>query len=451
MAVAAATSPSTRALARRLFATLAVATLLLTTFLIAQPNRAGAADYPGLAEIQAAKAAVEDAKSDVAELDAAIIGLEEAAHQADAAARLAADEYAAAQAASDLAQQELATAIERSADAEAALERARADLGEIAMEAYRQGGNFGSLEAIMSADGFEDVIIRSEAIDRASVHADDTVQRVKAAELVAQTMREYAEQAALDAQEAADAAAQALAAAQEAQRNAEDALAQAQQTREAAIARLAELRNTSADLERQRQAGLQAERLKAEQELWEKLQREQQQGGSGGNPGGGSAGPGPDPAPGGGNPGGGNPGGGAQPSDPPPASNTGGWKSTAAQGQTAVNHALTLMGSPYQAGGEGPAYDCSGLTKVSWGVAGYYLPHSSKAQYAAVTKISYSELRPGDLIFWGTGRDANKIYHVAIYIGNGMVAEATVPGSPAKTRVYNNWAVGDLMPYAGRV
>jgi cell wall-associated NlpC family hydrolase len=116
-----------------------------------------------------------------------------------------------------------------------------------------------------------------------------------------------------------------------------------------------------------------------------------------------------------------------------------------------VSKALSLMGSPYQSGGEGPGYDCSGLTKVSWATAGFYLPHSSRSQYAAVAKISYGELRPGDLIFWGTGRDATKIYHVAIYIGGGVIAEATVPGSPAKTRPYNNWAVGDLMPFAGRV
>jgi cell wall-associated NlpC family hydrolase len=303
--------------------------------------------------------------------------------------------------------------------AQDALDDARADLAQVAMEAYRAGGGFGSLEAILSADGFDDVIVRSEAIDRASVQADDTVQRVKAAELVAQTMREYAERAAETAAQAANDAATALAAAEEAQRHAAEALAEAETTRTAAIERLAQLRKSSADLERQRQAGLLAERKAAEQAQWE---QEQGQPGTGGG-GGGST----------------------QPSE------SGSWKSSAAQGQVAVNHALTLMGSPYQSGGEGPAYDCSGLTKVSWGVAGFYLPHSSRSQYAAVAKVSYSELRPGDLIFWGTSRDPGRIYHVAIYIGGGRVAEASTHGVPAKIRVYNNWAVNDLMPYAGRV
>lgn len=445
--------PRPARLARRVAATLSVVALAVTSFLFAQPQLAGAADYPGLAEIEAARRAVADAKADVAQLDAAIVELEQAAHAADAAARLAADEYAQAKSIADLAQRELEAATERAAEAAAALEEARADLAEIAMEAYRQGGSFGSMEAIMSADGFDDVIIRSEAIDRAAVHADDTVQRVKAAELVAQTMQEYAEKAAEDAAKAAQEAAVALAAAQEAQRNAEQALRDAEETREAAIERLAQLRKTTAALERQRQAGLQAERQAAEQALWEKLQQEAaQQGGNGGSGGssGGSGGSSGGGSGGGGNAGGGS-GGGSTPPPPPPSEPTGAWKSTAAQGQAAANFALTLMGAPYQAGGEGPAYDCSGLTKVSWASAGYYLPHSSKAQYAAVTKISYSELRPGDLIFWGTGRDPNQIYHVAIYIGNGIVAEASVPGVPAKTRVYNNWAVADMMPYAGRV
>jgi cell wall-associated NlpC family hydrolase len=410
----------------RALAVIAATAIALTTVTLSNSHVAGAADYPGLAEIQAAKAAVADARAGVAQLDAAIVELEAAAHAADVAARVAADEYAQAKATSDLAEQELQAASKRAVEAQAALDDARADLAQIAMEAYRAGGSFGSFEAIMSADGFDDVVVRSEAIDRASVHADDTVQRVKAAELVAQTMREYAERAAKQAADAAAAAAAALAAAEEAQRNAAAALAEAQATREEALARLAELRRTSIALERERQRGLTAEREAAEQALWEQSQG----GGSGGSSSsGGSSGGGGSSTP----------------------ETSGSWKSSAAQGQTAVNHALTLMGTPYVAGGEGPGYDCSGLTKVSWGVAGFYLPHSSRSQYAAVAKVSYSELRPGDLIFWGTGRDASKIYHVAIYIGGGKVAEASTYGVPAKTRVYNNWAVGDLMPYAGRV
>ena len=38
------------------------------------------------------------------------------------------------------------------------------------------------------------------------------------------------------------------------------------------------------------------------------------------------------------------------------------------------------------------------------------------------TKISVSEVKPGDLIFYGSGRSIN---HVAMYIGNGQVVHAS--------------------------
>ena len=48
------------------------------------------------------------------------------------------------------------------------------------------------------------------------------------------------------------------------------------------------------------------------------------------------------------------------------------------------------------------------------------LPHSSKAQANCGTKVSLSELQPGDLVFYG----GNNIHHVAMYIGNGQVVHA---------------------------
>ncbi len=88
------------------------------------------------------------------------------------------------------------------------------------------------------------------------------------------------------------------------------------------------------------------------------------------------------------------------------------------------------MGSPYQLGGNGPAYDCSGITYAAWRSQGVTLPRSSRTQYAAVAHVPLSQMRPGDLVFYGTNRSPSAIYHVAMYIGNGMVAEATAPGEP---------------------
>jgi cell wall-associated NlpC family hydrolase len=56
--------------------------------------------------------------------------------------------------------------------------------------------------------------------------------------------------------------------------------------------------------------------------------------------------------------------------------------------------------------------------------AGVYLPHSSGAQYGSGRHVSRSELRPGDLVFFGS-----PIHHVGIYVGGGQMIEAPHTGA----------------------
>ena len=107
------------------------------------------------------------------------------------------------------------------------------------------------------------------------------------------------------------------------------------------------------------------------------------------------------------------------------------------------------LGLPYRWGGAGPAsYDCSGLTMRAWAQAGVYLPHSSRLQYAQGAKISYSSLRPGDLIFYATNTaNPATIHHVTMYIGGGMMIEAPYTG--ANVRIVPVRRTGS-MPYAAR-
>lgn len=89
-----------------------------------------------------------------------------------------------------------------------------------------------------------------------------------------------------------------------------------------------------------------------------------------------------------------------------------------------VNYALQFVGNRYVWGGESltKGVDCSGFTMKIYQRYGIYLPHSSRAQPNHGTKIDRSDIRPGDLIFYGNGRSIN---HVAIYIGNGQVVHAS--------------------------
>jgi peptidoglycan DL-endopeptidase CwlO len=111
----------------------------------------------------------------------------------------------------------------------------------------------------------------------------------------------------------------------------------------------------------------------------------------------------------------------------------------------AVSFAMDQLGDSYVWGAAGPdAWDCSGLTSVAWGSAGHYLPHYSVAQYYATTPISYSALRPGDLIFWSSNGAPSGIFHVAMYIGNGQMVHAANPSDPVKVSSVWYWESPDF-------
>jgi cell wall-associated NlpC family hydrolase/tetrahydromethanopterin S-methyltransferase subunit G len=94
----------------------------------------------------------------------------------------------------------------------------------------------------------------------------------------------------------------------------------------------------------------------------------------------------------------------------------------------AVKTALEQVGDPYVWAAAGPdAFDCSGLTMYAWAAAGVSLPHSSAMQYDATTRVSTSDLQPGDLLFY-----YSPIHHVAMYIGGGRMVEAPYSGQSVR-------------------
>lgn len=99
-----------------------------------------------------------------------------------------------------------------------------------------------------------------------------------------------------------------------------------------------------------------------------------------------------------------------------------------ASGLAAVRAAESQIGVPYVWGAASPGYgfDCSGLAMWAWGRAGVNLPHSAEDQYYSIEHIPFSELEPGDLIFYG---GYGYIYHVVIYIGGGQAIQAEQTGT----------------------
>lgn len=125
---------------------------------------------------------------------------------------------------------------------------------------------------------------------------------------------------------------------------------------------------------------------------------------------------------------------GGQDEEIPPGSGTnvtcGGTKVVAPneRAATAIRYACAQLGDAYVWGADGPStWDCSGLTLKAWGAAGVSLPHSSRMQAGYGSRVSSSSLRAGDLVFF-----YSPISHVGIYLGKGLMVHAPRSGDVVK-------------------
>ena len=420
-------------------------------------------NYPSQAEVDAAAAAANAKAAQVKRLQNQLAAANDRLQEAQVAAAIAVEDYNEAverlNEATALAEQAQAAA----ATAKAELQTASQDVANLAVETYRQGtaGLGVNLEAVLSSAGPQQLIDRADAASYLGEITQNTYVDAQQAQATSALADQQAAAAETDRQAAADAA---EAARQEAQRKedaAADLVASTARQRASTIAQLAVLNNTTADLQQQRQEGIEAERRAAAEEAArqeaarrEAAAREQaareeaarqaaaeaaarqaaaeaaaeeaeQSGGqavvnvtvaeqepsSGGSPGGSSEG-------------------------------------SSSAGEAAVEWARTQIGKPYEWGATGPdSYDCSGLTQAAWAHAGVSLPRVSRDQYRAVEHIPYSELRPGDLIFYGSGNNASTVHHVAIYAGNGRMIEAPRTGLDLRE---TSLRMSGSMDYAGR-
>lgn len=123
-----------------------------------------------------------------------------------------------------------------------------------------------------------------------------------------------------------------------------------------------------------------------------------------------------------------------------------------------IRRAMSQLGVPYSWGGgnaSGPSrgidqgantvgFDCSGLMLYAFAGIGIKLPHYSGDQYNAGRKIPSSQMRRGDLIFYGP----NASQHEAMYLGNGMMLEAPYTGSQVRVAPLRT---AGMTPYVTRL
>ena len=103
-------------------------------------------------------------------------------------------------------------------------------------------------------------------------------------------------------------------------------------------------------------------------------------------------------------------------------------KADSPQSQKIVDCAKQIAAKhiPYVWGGTSMnGFDCSGFTQYVYREAGIGLPRTAAQQASAVKRISVSDAKPGDLLFWGSRGNE---YHVAIYIGGNEFIAAPEPG-----------------------
>ena len=356
--------------------------------------------YPSQNQVDQAQQAVRRAKSAVAPIQAQFDAAQRQLTLLVRQSQIAAEQYDAATVRLQRAQLAAQIASDHVAVAQRHYVEARSDLGRLAAAAYRDGGGLGSVSLVLNADGPEQfvtgahVLAHQDADLKATVQAADQAQQeAQAAKVTADAAVRSRAAAQIQVAKAAEAARIAVAAEQ-------SQLAAVSARRDALLSQLAAAQHVSAQLEQQRQQGLAEEAARRAAEA---------------------------------------------------AAAASHYASPVYDGSLAsraLAFAYAQLGKPYVWGATGPySFDCSGLTMRAWESAGVYLPHFAAFQFQASHAIGYSDLRPGDLLFWATdGTDSDTIYHEAMYVGGQQMIQA--PRSGENVEISSMWMWGPIQFFA---
>ena len=90
-----------------------------------------------------------------------------------------------------------------------------------------------------------------------------------------------------------------------------------------------------------------------------------------------------------------------------------------------------FLGLPYTWGGTSSyGYDCSGFSQMLGRQRGLNMPRDAQpqAEWSGVVAVPKKDLRPGDLLYFGSSE--KKITHTGIYLGDGKFINATTYQTP---------------------
>ena len=396
----------TNRISRALIGAFVVSGLIFTGLTVA-PSFA-VPSYPSAAEVAAAKRNVTKKKEMIARLEKIIADLAAEAADLGRTAQIKGGTLNQAQEKVDILTAKVNSLQSQADAANAAADEAQAQLGKIASQMQKDGATGGTAMTLFLNSGEADnLLYQLGAQEKVAQQADVIYRRSIEKQKYAQSVTD---ELAVAKKELAATAAIAKAAFVEAQ-NAANAVQtkvdENNRLNKTFYGQLASLRNTAADLERQRAEGLAAEArqnagktMPTAPELYE-------------------VGP-----------------------------------ANAAKVDGMFAFAKQQLGERYVLGGMGPdVWDCSGITKAAYAAVGVYIgTHSATNQFRTMAfakkLIPLQQAVSGDLMWYSqeSGFDGDK-YHVVLYMGGGMMLEAP---NPARTVRIVPLRYGELFPYAGR-
>lgn len=391
----------------------AASALLVVTSLpvIAAPPK------PTVAQIEAAKKAEAEKKKAAEAAAAKLNQANQSLRQLTVLANQAQAKYVAAKKELAIATEEANAATEAYAESVSQVQAAHDAIGRLAANAYIMGGGFTDFDAILKADGPQDLMDRLSTLDSLGKQNTEALFRFKAAEQVAKEAKAAADIAKAKQQAATEKVAKAKAEADAAREKQQKEVDRLQKVQDQVLKELNAARKTRVTLEQQRQLALLeeanasiADNTNIYTKIWPDI---------------------------------GFKGASFERSNP-------------AMREKAVAFAKTqvLARKPYIWGTEGPSsFDCSGLVYAAYRSAGLGWPNwdrlNSSLFFSYTKHVPLSQLQPGDLLFYSYKGTVNSIHHISIYAGNGMMWEAN---SKDKGLLYSNmYSIKGLMPYGGRV
>ena len=390
----------------RLTAAIAAVSLLFGTVLIAPAY--AVPDYPTAEEVAKAKQNVRDKQAMIERIEGLLAELEAEAEELGRIALIKNEAYNFAAEEVSRMRDKVDGLEQRASEAQAEAEFAKRQLARIVARMYRNGtAGDPTLELFFNPEASDDLLYQLSAQDIVAERTDGIYEKSLEQQALAESLAGelgLAEEELADREEVAkEAFEEAQAAADAVQRKVEENEA----LNRTLISQLADLKDTAEDLERQRQEGLEAERRQN------------------------AVGTAP---------------------TAPELYTVGSPNSGLVE--KAISFAEAQLGERYVLGGAGPdVWDCSGITMKSYAAAGVYIGwHSATAQFNVMASqrklVPFQDAQRGDLIWWSRSSNfSGDKYHVAIYMGNGMMLEAP---NPARTVRIVPVRYGELFPYAGR-